>query len=263
MTGYFRGLLGAVLVAFLPSAAAAQAVARTFSELQTILKPKDFVVVVDRNDQETWGPVVSVSDRTLTVARALRADGRVEITADRREFAEGSVTLVLRSDRTGARGAGVYPPSWDRVEALPPGSEVTIVLASGERQRSRFAGVTAEGVRLLAPSGQSSRFAKADVVSLERRGVDDPVGNGIAIGAVAGAGAGLAIVSAMYAACGDGCDAPARGPTYLTAVGFGAGIGAAIGWIADRAHKGKEVVFPAVAPIVTRERKGLVFTVRF
>jgi hypothetical protein len=263
MTGYSRALLGAVLVAFLPSPSAAQAVARTFSELQTILSPKDYVIVVDRADREVWGPVVSVTDRTITVASARRAEGRVEIAGERREFTEESVRFVLRSDRTGARGAGVYPASWNRVEAMPHGSDVTIVLTSGERQQSRIAEVTADELRVLTPSGQSARFAKSDVLRIERRGVDDPVGNGIAIGALAGAGAGFAIVSVMYATCGDGCEAPAEGPTYFASLGFGAGIGAAIGWVADRTHKGKEVVFPTVAPIVTRERKGLTLTLRF
>jgi hypothetical protein len=263
MTGLSPALLAVLVAALLPVVAAEQTVARTFAELHTIIKPGDYVIVVDRADTETWGRVMAVSERTLTVAPAQRSDDRVEVGKDRRDFAEDAVSSVLRSDATGARGAGVYPASWDRVQALPPGSEVTIVLASGERQRTRVAEVTADDLRVLTSSGQSARFARSDVLRIERGGVDDPVGNGIAIGVLAGAGAGFAMASGMYAACGDGCEAPARGSTYLAALGFGAGIGAAVGWIVDRAHKGKEIVFPTVAPIVTRGTKGLTFTLRF
>jgi hypothetical protein len=257
-----RVIVGALLVAALPSTSAAQAVARSFAEIQAILEPGDYVIVIDRAEQETWGQVAAVSERTLTVATARRFTDRVEISGDRRSFAEDDVSLVLRSDATGVRGVGVYPASWDRVRSLQPGSELTVVLTSGERQANRLAEATASGLRVLTSSGRSVAIEKSDILRIERRSVDDPVGNGIAIGALAGAGAGAAVASYMYATCGGTCDAPARGPTFLLSMGVCAGIGAAAGWIVDRAHKGKEVVFPVV-PVVTRDRKGLTFVLRF
>lgn len=264
MTAPTRIWLGAMLAAaLLPPPAGAQPVARTLAELQHILKPGDYVTVIDRSDRETWGQLVDLSPATLTVAPVLKSGERLETTADRRSFAAGDISAVFRSDRTGARGPGVYPASWERVEALPPGSELTVVLASGERREYRAAGLTADSLRVLTPSGQQELLGKAEVLRVERRGVDDPVGDGIVIGALAGAGTGFGLVAAAYNSCGAGCEAPEPGPLYLGGIGIGAGVGAVVGWIADRAHKGKSVVFPVVAPVVSRERKALVFTVRF
>src|SRR5687767_2345768 len=57
----------------------------------------------------------------------------------------------------------------------------------------------------------------------------DSVANGIAAGALVGAGAGLALMAAMYAQCDGSCDAPEPGPMYLGAAAFGAGAGALVG----------------------------------
>src|SRR3954464_5392520 len=76
---------------------------------------------------------------------------------------------------------------------------------------------------------------------------DDPVGNGIAIGAALGAIGGIVVTGALYAQCGDLCDAPAEAPTYVMFAGLGAGIGAGTGWLIDRLHKGKR---PAAVPVV-------------
>jgi hypothetical protein len=50
---------------------------------------------------------------------------------------------------------------------------------------------------------------------------------------------------------------------FLGAMGFGAGTGAAAGWVVDTLHKGKQRVFPAVSPIVTKDRKGVALSMRF
>jgi len=76
---------------------------------------------------------------------------------------------------------------------------------------------------------------------------DDPVGNGIAIGAALGAIGGLVVTGALYAQCDDLCDAPAELPTYAMYAGLGAGAGAGVGWLVDRLHKGKR---PRAVPVV-------------
>ena len=76
---------------------------------------------------------------------------------------------------------------------------------------------------------------------------DDPVGNGIAIGAALGAIGAVVVTGALYAQCDDLCDAPAEAPTYAMFAGFGAGIGAGAGWMIDKQHKGKR---PAAVPMV-------------
>ena len=80
---------------------------------------------------------------------------------------------------------------------------------------------------------------------------DDPVGNGIAIGAALGAIGGVVITGALYAQCDDLCDAPAEAPTYGMFAGLGAGIGAGTGWIIDKLHKGKR---PAAIPVAVAIR---------
>lgn len=264
MAASVRIWVGAIVVAaWLPSPASAQPVARTIAELQGILKPGDYVIVVGGADRETWGRLVDLSPAGLTVAPAVKAGDRIVTTAERRSFAAGDISVVFRSDYTGARRAGVYPASWQALEALPPGSELTVVLASGERREYRSGGLTADSLRLLTPAGQQELIGKAAVLRVERRGVHDPVGDGIVIGALAGAGTGFGLMAAAYNSCRAGCDAPAPGPMYLGAIGMGAGVGAVVGWIVDRAHTGKSVVFPTVAPVVARDRKALVFSVRF
>ena len=69
--------------------------------------------------------------------------------------------------------------------------------------------------------------------SLLRQATADPVSNGIAIGAAIGAGAAITMVAIGYATCDGTCDAPEPLPMYLTWAAFGAGIGAATGWIVD------------------------------
>lgn len=259
-----RSLLCVVLTAaLLPASSSAQSIARSFSELQQILTPDDYVIVVDRENRETWGRVVSVSESTLTLARVVGSKDRLVTTSDRHTFSVERVSAVLRSDTAGARGAGVYPASWDRIQALPPGTDVTVTLTSGERRRYRSAGMTADGFRVLAPSGQQALLEKSEVLRIERHGVNDPVSDGIVIGALTGAGACAAMVAAAYASCGRGCEAPAPGPLFAGAMSMGAGAGALTGWIIDRIHKGKAVVFPVVVPVVTGDRKAITFSVRF
>jgi hypothetical protein len=75
---------------------------------------------------------------------------------------------------------------------------------------------------------------------------DDPVGNGIAIGAALGAIGGVVLTGALYAQCHDLCDAPDDLPTYAMYAGLGAGAGAGVGWLIDKLHKGKR---PAAVPV--------------
>lgn len=55
-------------VAFVPSLAHAQSLARTFKELQRILKPKPVVVVIDTTGQETRGRVAEIAESSLALA---------------------------------------------------------------------------------------------------------------------------------------------------------------------------------------------------
>ncbi|MEO5822523.1 MAG: hypothetical protein ABIT71_18595 [Vicinamibacteraceae bacterium] len=80
---------------------------------------------------------------------------------------------------------------------------------------------------------------------------DDPVGNGVAIGAALGAIGGVLFTGAIYAECHNLCDAPAELPTYAVFAGLGAGAGAGVGWLVDTLHKGKR---PAAVPVTVNIR---------
>jgi hypothetical protein len=65
----------------------------------------------------------------------------------------------------------------------------------------------------------------------------DSVGDGIAIGALIGAGTGLGLMRWGYAQCEGSCDAPEPLPMYLSAGGFGAAVGGVVGWLIDATRK--------------------------
>lgn len=93
------------------------------------------------------------------------------------------------------------------------------------------------------------------------QGRGDSVGNGIAIGALAGAGAGIALVAWMYAQCDGTCDAPEPGPMYLSTAALGAGAGALVGWLVDAARKNDNRL--RFSPVLTPQRKAVRVSVRF
>ena len=80
---------------------------------------------------------------------------------------------------------------------------------------------------------------------------DDPVGNGIAIGAALGAIGGVVFTGALYRNCHGLCDTPDNLPTYAMYAGLGAGAGAGVGWLVDKMHKGKR---PAAMPVAVAIR---------
>jgi hypothetical protein len=96
---------------------------------------------------------------------------------------------------------------------------------------------------------------KAPAVAQAR--VDDPVGNGIAWGALAGAGVAAGLVGIAYAQCNDTCDAPARLPMYAGGMAIGAGSGAGVGWLIDKLHKGKAPAPVAVAIRADRQERAV------
>ena len=61
----------------------------------------------------------------------------------------------------------------------------------------------------------------------------DPVSDGVAIGTVVGAGAGLALMSGFYFSCSD-CERPTYKSMALPAVTVGAVAGAFVGYLLDR-----------------------------
>lgn len=93
----------------------------------------------------------------------------------------------------------------------------------------------------------------------------DPVGDGIAVGALVGAAGAFALTASAYARCGSGCEAPEPLPTYTVAAVVGAGIGAVTGWLIDtlRRPRAPSSRVVTVAPVVSARQTGLAVAVRF
>lgn len=272
---YRASILACLLTAWVVSVARAQTMAASFDQLDRVLRVGDVVYVVDNAGMTTWGRVDQLTESSLTLAVMAKAPDRagVLITAERRLFTEDGVSLITRSDAAGREGAPVYPPSWDRVHELPPDADVSIVLDTGDRRSYRFGSADADTLRLFSSaSGREETIEKARVRRVDRQGVDDSTRNGLILGALAGAGAMLAVTAAMYAQCDAGCDAPAYSEMFPVSIAFGAGVGAAAGWLLDRIHKGTGHVFPAppirsprvgVSPVLSGHRRGLRVSIAF
>ena len=252
------------VVTLAPSATSAQAVATTLGGLQALLTKGDYVVVLDRSDRETWGIVHHISASELAVVRVVRSPGgtRVEITSDTRVFSLERVQLILASDPTGRKGPAIYPASWAEVKKRPAGTDVLMSLQTGERRRYRFQQATSDHLRVLTPSGRPEVLAKSDIRLIDRRSVADPSRDGAVKGAFIGTGVGLGLIAIGYATCGS-CDAAERKVLYPVGAAYGAGIGAIVGWVIDRRHKGTETVFPIVSPMLSGRKKGVTVSVRF
>jgi hypothetical protein len=140
--------------------------------------------------------------------------------------------------------AQVIPGRWGKVEALPPGSDIIVILLTGARWEYALKSASTDFLILTAQEGRELRVAKADIrtVSRIRR---DPLRNGVLIGAGIGFGAGffgLAIANAKATASGPIWDREDVG--YYTAAGLGgAGIGALVGLAIDWAVRRPEVLY--------------------
>ena len=236
-------LFSLLAMLLLPLSAHAQ-MAQRFEQLTTLLEIGDSVLVVDAAATEVWGRVVKVTPSALTVSLIHRKGDTIVTGPEQRRFEAGDVQLVTRATDAGARSGVVFPASWERVDALLPGEDVTITLDSGVKHRSRFDLATSDILRLTTREGRAESFDKQAVARVVRHGYDDRVSDGALIGAAAGIAVGVAALRAAYAAC-RGCDAPAPGPFYFGVATFTGSIGGFAGWLIDRLHRGKEVVFPA------------------
>ena len=148
------------------------------------------------------------------------------------------------------------------MNALAAGTLVRVSFTGGTTSSYRFGTATPDALTLTGASGQTQTISKSAITRVVREQHRDPVGNGIAVGALIGAGTMTVVTAVAYATCNQSCDAPAPVPFYLSSMAFGAGIGAAAGWLIDRLHKGSDVVFP-VAAVVTPGVKALYIARRF
>lgn len=148
--------------------------------------------------------------------------------------------LDLPQLTTGGRDAGVMPGSWERVEALRPGSRVVVTLTSGGRLEGVFMVLEASLLRLTDLTGRAIAVARSEVGQIVARDARDRLANGALIGAFTGLGAAAAILAAI--ASGEGYVLPSAkwaAPLLLSAAG---GV---VGVFIDRAHDGDELLYAA------------------
>jgi hypothetical protein len=265
-----RAAILAICIAAFPSAARAQGMAASFDDLSRVLKVGDLVYVTDMAGVTIWGGVHQLSESSLTVAirEQARDKGTITTTGEKRVFSNGDLTRISRSNPLGSERTLIYPPSWERVLSVPPRAELTVVLDTGEKRRYRFGSATADTLRLLASGGREETLERGQIRRIIRRGISDPSTDGLVAGTLIGAGALFAPTTLVVLAC----ECNGAGSFLAATTAIGAGIGAAIGWAIDKAHKGTDQVFPApptralridVLPTVGARARGLTVSLAF
>jgi hypothetical protein len=166
-----------------------------------------------------------------------------------------AILLLIAAPAQGQELAGTF----DQLRVLiRAGDTLTITDASGQRVRGKLADLSATTLVLDTP-GLRRTLQVTEVDIIQKRGADS-LKNGALIGL--GIGAGLSAL-AIGAATREGGYAAAGALFYG---GIGAGIGAGV----DALIEGQRVIYArstsstpgvSIAPIVTRSRQGVLFTV--
>ena len=167
-------------------------------------------------------------------------------------------SLVLMLAATAAAEAQELAGTFDQLRVLvKPGDELTLTDVAGQRVQGTLTGLSISALELDV-AGTRRAFVGSDVDTVEKRG-SDSLKNGALIGISIGAGfagAAGALITQDWAY------------TAVAALIYG-GIGAGIGVGVDALIEGRRVIYarssPAtsfhVAPILSRSRKGVLFSV--
>jgi len=146
--------------------------------------------------------------------------------------------------------ADVIPGRWEKVEAQPPGTGLTVMMKSGDRFDCTLEELQMDTLVVDTGAGER-RIPKVDIQRLETSElVSDPVKDGTVKGAVIGAVV-VGVFGGLVGAAFGGWDADdeIKGALVGGAIGagIGAGAGAAIGFTVDHVakHKRPEVLYVA------------------
>jgi hypothetical protein len=150
-----------------------------------------------------------------------------------------AVSLTLVSVLTFEIQAGVIPGRWEKVETIPRGLPIVVILTGGDRMEGTFQRADHRSVQIETSRGVALSFPK-DGISLIRsqdKFDNDGLANGVIIGAVAGAGASipLFLIAVDDNATGAG----------LIEMAFVTGTGMAIGMGIDALIKAPAVFYRA------------------
>ena len=139
------------------------------------------------------------------------------------------LSLILAGLIAQSAHADVIPGRWEKVSALEMASSIMVELKNGDRIKGQFRGLSPSDLELLSPAGRAV-IPKAAIQAITTQ-LRDGLGNGTAIGAAVGAAVPL---------IGTGGDGLALAVLIHSALA--AGVGAAIGIVADGATKSEAIV---------------------
>lgn len=141
--------------------------------------------------------------------------------------------------------AGTIPGRWEKVEALQPGSAIQVQMKSGNVVKAAFVGSAPDSLTLNDEEKHSLNVPKSEVQRITTRAADS-TRNGTLIGLALGFAAGVAVGYAAYLQ-DSGDSGPFSDPRVYVFLGGlpGAGAGALIGYMADKSHKGEDVLYEA------------------
>jgi len=122
--------------------------------------------------------------------------------------------------------AGVIPGRWEKIDSLPEGEDIVVVMKSGERFQVDFRSSDLDSLTVKPMGGKERRVPKAEVAQIEREGVkQDRALDGAAIGAAVGAAIGALIGSQGEEVSGSKAVPVIGGMIPGAAIGFGVGYG--------------------------------------
>ena len=183
-----------------------------------------------------------------------------------------AAALCLPSPASAQTSSSVYPSLGDQ---LKPGDTIWVTDAQGREIKGKIGSLEPGAITLRGGGGRTFNLSELRQVTV-RRG--DPVANGgtigMAVGALAGLGAGIAGCAAYPK------DDPARGDSCLMAIGLLWMPGLAIGGLAGvgidaMIHGGKLVVYRgpgpggtsharlSISPVIAARTKGLAIALSF
>lgn len=147
-----------------------------------------------------------------------------------------------------AAQAEVVAGRWEKIETLAPGTAVIVSFRGGERLGCTFNRIGPDEILFNELGGKERRFPNSAILKIETAAVvHDRLRNGILIGALIGAAAGIV---GMVASISDATSGPVywdedAGAYVLGGALVGGGIGAATGAILDASIKHREVLYRA------------------
>ena len=132
--------------------------------------------------------------------------------------------LVFLGLGTTEIGADVIPGRWEKVEQLPNGTAIWVELFSGDRLQGSLSSLSSQTLRIRALGGSEQDLPRAAIRKIFETGgpFDDPLWDGIAVGA--GVGAASYLIGHAALCCAPNEPHDAMGAAIFAAIGAGLGI---------------------------------------